>query len=69
VLASYATGILVLCVVLVAWVAVQRSWRKVFPGGDVDVLAGRMGCHGLCEPDECSRRCSQSQESAEEGNA
>jgi hypothetical protein len=60
-LVSLAAGLLTLCTVLVAWVTVQHAWRRVFPdpdpGADPDALAGRLGCHGLCEPKPCTRRC------------
>lgn len=46
-------------ILLLAWVAVQNAWRRQFrsPGGDVDVLAGRVecgrcGCGSPCEPDD-----------------
>ncbi len=41
-------GVGVLLLVLVAWVAVQRAWRRSFPElvSDPDVLAARMSCHG-----------------------
>ena len=52
-LASYAVGVVVLVVLVVAWALVQGAWRKTFPerspGGDA--LAGRLGCSGCttCE--------------------
>ena len=63
-LASYATGIGALVIVLVAWVGIQIAWRKVFPGvcTDPDVLAERTGCQrsacsGACESSftDCDR--------------
>ncbi len=51
-LASYATGLTALVLVMLAWVAVQGAWRRAFPDatGDPDALAGRLGCYG------CPRR-------------
>ena len=56
---SLATGLIALCLVLVAWVTVQLAWRRVFPAADADpdALAGRLTCHGTCEPRACTRRC------------
>jgi hypothetical protein len=58
-LSSFATGLIALCLVLVSWVTVQLAWRRVFPdaGADPDALAGRLTCHGTCEPRGCTRRC------------
>ena len=58
-LTSVATGLIALCGILAAWVSVQLAWRRVFPdaGADPDALAGRLGCHGACPPNECTRRC------------
>ena len=60
-LVSLAAVLLTLCTVLVTWVTVQHAWHRVFPdldpGADPDALAGRLGCHGLCEPRQCTRRC------------
>jgi hypothetical protein len=55
----FLTGVIALWVVLVCWVAVQRAWQRAFPDadGDPDALAGRMGCHGTCAPEDCERRC------------
>jgi hypothetical protein len=56
---SFATGLIALSLVVVAWVTVQLAWRQVFPsaGADPDALAGRLTCHGTCEPQACTRRC------------
>ena len=58
-LTPFLTGVIALWVVLVCWVAVQRAWQRAFPDadGDPDALAGRMGCHGACAPEDCERRC------------
>ena len=68
-LTSYTTGLIGLLLVLVAWVAVQNGWRKVFPdaSGDPDPLAGRLGCRGACEAESCPRRCSEPLDAAKEG--
>jgi len=57
-LASYATGLVALIALMLAWVGVQSAWRKVFPGvtSDPDALAGRTGCHGCDDIDVCSHR-------------
>jgi hypothetical protein len=56
-LASYATGLVVVVVVMLAWVGVMEAWRRVFPDAstDPDVLAGRTTCHG-CTGD-CVSTC------------
>lgn len=55
-LMSYLTGLSVMVVVLVAWVATQRAWGAVFRDAcsDPDVLANRGGGNGCCG---CSRLC------------
>ena len=52
-MASYALGVAIIVLVMVAWVGVQLAWKRCFPGvwADPDALAGRMGCHG-CEYQE-----------------
>ncbi len=54
-LASYATGIIGIIVLSLAWLGVQIAWRKVFPGAsaDADALAGHLGCHGCDCADGC----------------
>ncbi len=56
-LTSYLTGILIIVALTVAWVGVQRAWRRAFPegSGDPDALAGRTGCHGCNCTDVCER--------------
>lgn len=56
---AYATGLIALTLVLVAWVAVQRAWKKVVSGAeeDPDALAGRLGCHGTCSSEPCPPSC------------
>ncbi len=56
---SIATGLAVLCTMLAGWVTVQIAWRRAFPaaGTDPDALAGRLGCHGTCAPQDCTLRC------------
>ena len=56
-LATHATALIGLLAVLVAWVAVQCAWRRVFPGAfaDPDVLAERMGCHACGCTEICER--------------
>lgn len=67
-LTSLATGLIALSLVLVAWVSVQLAWRRVFPSGeaDPDPLAGRLTCHGTCEPQACTRRCPERSGAIEE---
>lgn len=54
----YVVGIGALLLVFVAWVGVQRAWRKSVPDveGDPDALAGRTGCYGCRGAAECERR-------------
>ena len=42
----------------IAWIGVQRAWRRSFPevGGDSDVLAVRPGCLGCVDDEKCHRR-------------
>ncbi len=56
-LTSYLTGVLIIVALTVAWVGVQRAWRRAFPegSGDPDALAGRTGCHGCNCTDVCER--------------
>ena len=69
-LASYALGVAAVVLIAVAWVGVQLAWRRTFPdaGGDADVLAGRMGCHGgcghteACESRDASASCGRGEE-------
>jgi len=67
-LTSYLTGIAAAVILALAWVAVQVTWRKVFPefSGDPDALAGRMGCHGCSSTDVCDKRPSGPSGPAEE---
>ena len=53
----YLIGVGVFALLAAAWVGVQRAWRRSFPdmGGDPDVLAGRPGCGGCVEPENCNR--------------
>ena len=55
-LISYLTGLSVIVVVLIAWIAVQRAWGASFSDAcsDPDVLAVRGGHDGCCG---CSRLC------------
>jgi len=56
-LASYATGLIGIAIVLLFWVWVQGAWRRTFPGvsADPDVLAERVGCDGCDRTEACSR--------------
>ena len=58
---SELTGLVFLALLLAAWVAVQRAWRRSFADvcDDPDALAGRLGCHGSCERTVCPRRRSR----------
>lgn len=55
-LMSYLTGLSVIVLVLIAWVATQRAWGATFRDAcsDPDVLANRGGQNGCCG---CSRLC------------
>jgi hypothetical protein len=63
-LQSYATGLLLIVAMAVAWVAVQNAWRRAFPGAatDPDVLAGRPGCRTCESKEKCGRRSDSTQE-------
>ena len=54
----YLIGVGAFVLLSIAWIGVQRAWRRSFPevGGDADVLAVRPGCRGCADPDECDRR-------------
>lgn len=56
-LISYVTALGVLVGLLAVWVAVQRTWARVFATdpSDPDVLAGR-ACLGCVRPAACPRR-------------
>jgi len=58
-LASYAIGIVVIVLLMVAWVGVQGAWSRAnaaVGATDPDALAGRMGCHGCSHHDDCSHK-------------
>lgn len=57
-LTTHLAALALLVLVLAGWVAVQRAWRRAFPGAcaDPDVLAARGGCGRCSSPDECERR-------------
>lgn len=52
----YLIGILGIVGLMLAWVVVQRLWRKIFAEHvvDGDVLAGRSDCGGGCG---CTTSC------------
>lgn len=54
----YLIGVGAVLLVFVAWIGVQRAWRRSFPdvGADPDVLAGRSRCHGCVDSEDCHRR-------------
>lgn len=59
VLATYATGLGAVLVVVVAWITVQGAWRRICPERlvDVDAMVGRLGCSGGCATTApCPRR-------------
>jgi len=57
---SHGLGLITLLAVLIAWVGVQRAFRRAFPDpcGDPDALSGRTACDpGPCfDNDSCPRR-------------
>lgn len=55
-LTTYLVAIAVPPALGVAWVAVQRGWRRSFPRAfaDPDVLAERRGCSGCEHAAECA---------------
>jgi hypothetical protein len=54
----YLIGVGAFVMLSVAWIGVQRAWRKSFPevGNEPDVLAGRLGCHGCGRAEHCPQR-------------
>ena len=62
-LTSAWPGLLFLLAVVALWVAVQGAWRRSFPdpGGELDALAERGGCHG-CRGGECTKACDDGSE-------
>lgn len=59
VLVTYATGVGVVVLVVIAWIAVQGAWRRAFPERliDVDAMVGRLGCSARCASHEpCPHR-------------
>jgi len=53
-LLDYLTAVVFMIALSGLWLAVQRAWRRHFPGPDTDALAHRGGCHGCnCGPDQC----------------
>ena len=54
----YIIGVGAFVLLSIAWIGVQRAWRRSFPevGGDPDVLVGRSGCHGCADSRDCHRK-------------
>jgi hypothetical protein len=52
---QYIIGVGVFVFLSMAWVGVQRAWKKSFPdiGLDPDALAGRSGCQGCAKASSC----------------
>ncbi len=67
-LLSYAVGLIGIAVLLAVWLAVQVSWRRMFPDGsaDPDVLAERVGCGGCAARDRCENHEETAGRAAEE---
>lgn len=61
----YVVGMGALVLLSAGWIAVQRAWKSTFAdlGSDPDALAGRPGCTGCIEAEDCPRR--QSSEGCE----
>ncbi|MBI1352873.1 MAG: hypothetical protein GC160_00905 [Acidobacteria bacterium] len=57
-LATYATAIAVVVLLLFAWVAIQSAWGRRFPetDSDPDVLARRLDCAGCGCLSVCRRQ-------------
>jgi len=58
-LASYATGLVAVVLMMLAWVGVMSAWRRAFPeaSSDPDVLAGRPSCHGCTGQNRAEGAC------------
>ncbi len=54
----YVVGVGTLLLLSVAWLGVQRAWRRSFSdmAGDPDALAGRSGCHGCSGSKPCHQK-------------
>jgi len=65
----YIIGVGAFALLSVAWVGVQRAWKRSFSevGDDPDALAGRSGCYGCSQAEDCTQdRPSGSHENQEE---
>jgi hypothetical protein len=54
----YIIGVGAVLLISMAWLGVQRAWKRSFPDAlaDPDALAGRSGCHGCHESKDCHQR-------------
>lgn len=54
----YIIGVGAFALLSAAWIAVQRAWKRSFPevGDDPDALAGRSGCYGCSQAEDCTQR-------------
>ena len=52
---QYVIGVGTLLLLSVAWLGVQRAWRRAFSdvATDSDALAGRSGCYGCAGDKPC----------------
>jgi hypothetical protein len=66
---SYAVGTVGVVGLVVAWVAVQSAWRRVFPdaSAEPDVLARRRSCRDCGSSDRCTRSVASGELPVEEG--
>lgn len=66
---AHLAGLAVLIGLLLAWVAVQRAWLRVFAGDGAgpDALAGR-ACAGTGCAEVCERRTCEGDGAREEGS-
>ena len=54
----YIVGVGAILFLSVAWLGVQRAWRRAFSdlADDPDALAGRPRCHGCSGSTDCHRK-------------
>ena len=53
----YIIGVGAFVLLSAAWIGVQRAWKRSFPEvrQDPDALAGRSGCYGCSQAEDCTK--------------
>ena len=53
----YIIGVGAFVLLSAAWLGVQRAWKRSFPeaGSEPDALAGRSGCYGCSQAEDCTK--------------